>query len=87
MPEIAKKSGIRYSSIFCCLANGLSSAAAGMFFIISWRCVVNVVADISDDQDDRDDLDVEVGAEPMKVADSWAPKIVELLGLRRERLA
>src|SRR3712207_8384856 len=38
--------GRTYRRIFCCWAKGLSSAAAGMFFIISWRWVVKVVADI-----------------------------------------
>ena len=46
MPEMAKNSGRTYSSTFCCRAKGLSSADAGMFFVINCRCVVKVVSDM-----------------------------------------
>src|SRR6478735_5945592 len=74
-PDTAKTSGRMYRSAFCCLAKGLSSAEAGMFFVMSWRWVVNVVADIRMISTTVTTFVAVLGA-CMNVEDSDAPKIV-----------
>src|SRR5690625_3835999 len=45
-PVTAKMPGSTHIIIFCCLAIGLSSASADMFFMRAWREDMNVATDI-----------------------------------------
>ena len=56
------------------MAKGLSIAEAGMFFVISWRWVVKVVADIRTMRTIVT-IFVLIASLPRKVSDSRAPKI------------
>ena len=66
-PKTANITGKTYKQDLLLLAMGFSTPA-GMFFIISWRLVMNCDSDISDDHDDRHDADRRASPPTTKVS-------------------